>query len=517
MTVANLPAPEALFPLDRTASRSRTISSYEWGVAGFALLALLVAQWMLSSAIHGTNYDGGDGKMAQATILAAVKFSGFFQVTTISPIEGIGSQLLPLNVWANPAFWPFHFLDKALATDVSALIALTVFATACYIMVRCFDVGVIASAVAAQACIILFSPTVLLLQLPTVSCLTPGNAVAYAPHMVALGLLARLESGSWRRISLITAGIFAMMFYSLYCDPLWTMVDGISWSVAFAVVVLGPLRLKTIALRCAALGLCGIVLFLSGPLEYLRTLSQYTARVQFPAVADRPRMVEFVSTVFVSPNTKYFYLACAFGWLLGIALLRARARLLCVAAAVSLLCFLAYSAIYLLLEGAPWTPPIPIYVEQCLLPLYLAAGVVGYWGAVRLAAQIGLPAAVTGALQPICTFLLHLLHSFLRSFRSFAYALVQRARIATIRHGKPRFGRWLLPLCRLLESDIPMAARGAAAPARPRTRFAAVVGGLLAVTIIPAKVADFAAYHSAQYTNHWNEPWPNEPEVVAFF
>jgi hypothetical protein len=69
-----------------------TANSFEFVVAGFALSALLVAQWMLSSAIHGTNYDGGDGKMAQATILAAVKFSGLFQVTTISPIEGIGSR-----------------------------------------------------------------------------------------------------------------------------------------------------------------------------------------------------------------------------------------------------------------------------------------------------------------------------------------------------------------------------------------------------------------------------------------
>src|SRR5262249_53084189 len=178
-------AAETLFLVDRTASQSRTISLYEWSVAGFALLALLVAQWILSSAIHGTNYAGGDGKMAQATILAAVKFSGLFQVTTISPIEGIGSQLLPLNVWANPAFWPFHVLDKALATDVSALIALMVFATGCYVMARCFDVGAIASAVAAQACIVLFVPVVLVLQLPTVFCVTPGNAVAYARHLVA--------------------------------------------------------------------------------------------------------------------------------------------------------------------------------------------------------------------------------------------------------------------------------------------------------------------------------------------
>jgi hypothetical protein len=482
--------------------------SFEVILAGFALSALLIAQWMLSSAIHGTNYDGGDGKMAQAIILAAVKFSGFFQVTTISPIAGIGSQLVPLNVWANPAFWPFHFLDRALAPDTSALIALMVFATACYVMTRCFDVGVIASAVAAQMCIVLFAPMVLVQQLPTVFCLTPGNAVAYAPHMVALGLLARLEPGAWRRIGLITVGIFAMMFYSLYCDPLWTMVDGISWSVAFAIVVLGPLRLKTIALRCAALSFCAIVLFLSGALEYLRTLSQYTARVQFPAVADRPRMVEFVSSVFLSPNTKYLYIACALGWVLGIALLRARARLLCLAAMVSFLCFLAYSVVYLLLEGVPWMPPIPIYVEQCLLPLYLAAGIAGYWGGLRVAAQIRFPTAVALALKP----------TFFQPFRSFAQAIVQRARIAAKRHGKPRFARWLLPLSRLLESDVaPTPARVAVLPARPRTRFAAVIGGLLAVSIIPAKLGYFAKYHSGPYSDQWNEPWPNEPEVVAFF
>src|SRR5215467_14496849 len=84
-------------------TQTRASKTYELVVAGFASLALLVAQWMLSSAIHGTNYDGHDGKMAQATILAAIKFNAPFQVTSISPIEGIGSQLLPLNVWANPA------------------------------------------------------------------------------------------------------------------------------------------------------------------------------------------------------------------------------------------------------------------------------------------------------------------------------------------------------------------------------------------------------------------------------
>ena len=41
---------------------------FEFAIVGFAILALVVAELMLSSAIHGTNFAGGDGKFAQATI-----------------------------------------------------------------------------------------------------------------------------------------------------------------------------------------------------------------------------------------------------------------------------------------------------------------------------------------------------------------------------------------------------------------------------------------------------------------
>jgi hypothetical protein len=132
---------------------------------------------------------------------------------------------------------------------------LLMFAAACYVMARCFEVGIIASAIAAQSWIVLVAPMVLVLQLPTVFCISPGNAVAYAPHMVALGLLAQLELRSWRRIALITAMIFSLIFYSFYCDPLWTMVDG---SAGQSRLPCGadPPHLWTIALRAGALACC---------------------------------------------------------------------------------------------------------------------------------------------------------------------------------------------------------------------------------------------------------------------
>ena len=93
------------------ASGNRTICGHmikvKWGpavrhefvIASIALITLLAAQWMLCAAVHGTNYTGNDGKVAQATILAALEFAGRFTVTNIGPIEGMGSQLLPMNVW----------------------------------------------------------------------------------------------------------------------------------------------------------------------------------------------------------------------------------------------------------------------------------------------------------------------------------------------------------------------------------------------------------------------------------
>ena len=107
-------------------------------VAGFAVIALVAAELVLSAAIHGTNYNGGDGKLAQATILTAYKFGSFLQFNIINPTQGLGSQLLPMNVWVNPAYWPFAFLPKELATDVSAAIALGIFVIAGYIMAHCF-------------------------------------------------------------------------------------------------------------------------------------------------------------------------------------------------------------------------------------------------------------------------------------------------------------------------------------------------------------------------------------------
>jgi hypothetical protein len=362
----------------------KTASRRYWGFAlvAFALFALVGAELVLIIAVPGVNYSGVDGKTAQAEILATLEFGRPLDISNLNPLQGMGSQMKPMNVWVNPAYWPFALFDKELATNISGIVALFCYAVACYAMARCFDLPRLPSIVAAQLSMILFGPAVLVLSFSVVFCSIPGLAVVYAPHVLAFGLLARV-SPDWPRVLLIAGSLLALLFYSLYCDPLWTVVSGLAWVVPFAVVAFSPLRWGTVLVRCAVLASCAAVLLLSGALEYVHLLSEYTARVQFPDLLQRPHLVAFASVIFQSNFAKYFYWAYAPGWTLGIWLLHGRAQSLVLAAAASAVSLVAYATAYLYLEVGNWVLPLPIYIEHALFALFWTAAIAGYWGGIE--------------------------------------------------------------------------------------------------------------------------------------
>jgi hypothetical protein len=243
------------------------ITRAEFGVAGSAFVFLLIGEASMSTTIRGTHFAAVDGKMAEAVIRAAFSLAAPFDVTNLNHIQGVGSLLLPFNVWANPAYWPFAIMEGDRAAAVSGLIALACFATAVYVMARCFDLPALPSAVAAQSCIVQFGPLLLLASGTTVFALEPGFAVVYAPLMVALGVLSRIEPGNIGPFVLRTSILLLLVLYSIYSDPLWSVIGGISWSAAFIVVAFSPPRLRSISIRCASLGCCVVVLLASGVLE----------------------------------------------------------------------------------------------------------------------------------------------------------------------------------------------------------------------------------------------------------
>src|SRR5262249_7072767 len=100
-------------------------------LVAFAFVALLAAELVLITTIPGTNYDGADGKAAQAEILATLAFARPFEITNLNPLQGLWAQMMPMNVWVNPAYWPFAFFDKELAAEISGVAALICYAVGC--------------------------------------------------------------------------------------------------------------------------------------------------------------------------------------------------------------------------------------------------------------------------------------------------------------------------------------------------------------------------------------------------
>jgi hypothetical protein len=451
-----------------TVSQPKSLSGRsEIIIVALALAALLAAEWVLTSAIPGTQYAQGDGKMAQAIIHTAFQFGGLFEVNNINPLQGFGSQLLPHNVWLNPAYWPFAILEGRLALDISAVISLGFLALASYVMARCFDVPVLPSIVAAQLSIILFGPLALLLIFYQVFWINPGFAVVYAPHLVALGILGRLQPDGIKNFIFATGGIFALLLYSLICDPLWTMISGIGFVPAFAVVVLSPLRIRPILVRCAALACCVVLLLICGAGEYLYTLSRYSTRVWFSEELAYVPAPTLASIAVISPKTMgAFYAICALGLLLGLLFARGRMRVLVVAGAVSVAFSLAYGAAFLMMRK--WWLPLPLYVEHGLFLLLITATVAGYWAALR----------ATGRLASLA--LGHL-----------------RDKVATLIHRT----RQLSP-----------------ASARPAGIFltaATWLGALVVAAFIPVATASYGV-RIAPTLPDYHAPFPNEPELVRY-
>src|SRR5437764_10012559 len=133
-------------------------------------------------------------------------------------------------------------------------------------MARCFDVPRIPGIIAAQFSLMLLGPAVRMLAFMLNFASIPGLVIVYAPHLVAFGLLARL-SPERPQMWFIAGGLLGLLFYSLYCDPLWTAVSGLAWIVPFAVVTFGAGRRDIILARCAVLGGCVAILLLSGARE----------------------------------------------------------------------------------------------------------------------------------------------------------------------------------------------------------------------------------------------------------
>jgi hypothetical protein len=485
----------------------------EFNLVIFGMCVLLIVEWLLetrlSTTINGAHFAAGDGRMADAVVRTGYQFAAFLKLTNLNPLQGFGSQLLPMNVWINPINWPLAFIiDDKLATDIAGLVALTCVAAACYFMARCFDLSPLPSIIAAQLSLVLFGPLGPLLTFTASFILLTGMAAVYAPYIAALGLLARLGLGRIRDFVWYTAGITALIFYSLCCDPLWSVVGAISWAVPFAVVALRPADLKATLIRCAALGVSLALLLVSGAFLYVYTLTQYTSRVFFPAL-ERPFAPSYASILFSSPNGKYFYGLCVLGWIVGLVYAAGRIRVLVVAGSAAFGFFVSYVLAYMLLD-VTWWLPLPFYVEHSLAPLFMVSAFAGLWSAGQsMVTWIRLPSVTIPSVTiPSVTIPSRAINVRLLAVRAWVLFLLGSA-------GESIVTRIRIPSVTMPSVTIPSRAINARRlAARPWILF---LVGLVAVMLVPlAGMAYSFERAKIVLARYYSTPWVNEPELVDY-
>jgi hypothetical protein len=255
-------------------------------------------------------------------------------------------------------------------------------------------------------------------------------------------------------------------------------------------------------------------LALSGALEYVYSLSQYTARVQFPELLQRPRALATTSVFFVSKYAKDFYWACVPGWALGLWLLQGRPRILVLATAVSALSFFAYATAYLHLTGNWWLP-VPIYIEHALFALFWTGAIAGYWG--------GVEALAVGACHWMHAADRAGLGTGLRRLR-LSLPLPQGNRIWRLLSENVQAGNRNRQVHATLEATLALARRSQIK--NFQTRFpwnspgqaaaAMAIMAVAAASIVPAIPIAKTLRYPKELVKYWHEGWPDEPELRQF-
>jgi len=71
-------------------------------VAIFGMCVLLLIEWLLetrlNTTMNGAHFAAADGRMAEAVVRTGYQFAAFPDLTNLNPLQGLGSQLLPMNV-----------------------------------------------------------------------------------------------------------------------------------------------------------------------------------------------------------------------------------------------------------------------------------------------------------------------------------------------------------------------------------------------------------------------------------
>jgi hypothetical protein len=140
----------------------------------------------------------------------------------------------------------------------------------------------------------------------------------------------------------------------------WFIGAGFVFAPLIAFSILDTRSAKVIAARVAAFAIAFALLYAFGPVDYVRTLFAYSARIYFHSEWSRPQDTLYASWVFESPRLLWTYPFFLLGWVVGLIFGDRSERKAVVVCLLLFAVFLVEVSVYLF---APihWPATLPVY------------------------------------------------------------------------------------------------------------------------------------------------------------
>ena len=342
---------------------------------GLALTIPLI--WRAWSIIGPNTYTGGDGKGWQSLIRAYREFTPVFHLNILNPLQGAAGFGSPINIWADPLYWPFLSDDPLVATQGSTLVAYAAVASAIFLLSRIWCVPLGASIVGSLSSFIVFPSFSFIFGFSTLLSIVPDAAMGAALMIVAAGISYSVTDLRWKTIASGTVFIALWLCFIIYSNPSWFVGAGFIFAPLLAFCILDARSAKVVAARIAAFLIAFALLYVLGPVDYIRTLFAYSARIYFHSEWARPQDVLYASWAFKLPRLLWTYVFFLSGWVAGLIFGGRSERK---AAFVSLLLFAVFLvevSTYLFVP-VHWPATVPVYYEVLMGPIYAFGAMVGY-------------------------------------------------------------------------------------------------------------------------------------------
>jgi hypothetical protein len=352
-------------------------SAWAWlsFLVGLALTIPLI--WRAWIIIGPNTYTGGDGKIWQSMIRAVREFAPAFYVNILNPLQGAAGFGSPINIWADPVYWPFFSDDRLFATQGSTLVAYVAVATAIFVLSRIWRVPLGASIAGSLSSFIVFPSFSYIFGFSSLLSIVPDAAMGAALMIITAGITYWVNDLRWSTIVSGALLLALWLGYAVYSNPSWFIGAGFVFAPLIAFCILDGRSARVIAARIAAFAIAFALLYAIGPVDYLRTLFAYSARIYFHSEWSRPQDTLYTSWVFVSQRLLWTYLFFLSGWVVGLIFGDRSERKAVLVCLLLFAAFIVGASVYLF---APihWPATLPLYYEVLMGPMYAFGAIVGY-------------------------------------------------------------------------------------------------------------------------------------------